>query len=120
MSIDLSGVPDIPAVTSALQRAVPGTALYFFDRHLRIILAGGPALMDAGFSPDQLEGRLVAEVVPADIFALMAPHYETALDSGEPSSFEMTTPDGRYRVDVAPVRNESGAVIGLYAFARAQ
>jgi hypothetical protein len=112
-------VPDLAAVTTALRRAVPGTALYFFDRHLRVILAGGPALADAGWAPADLEGKLVADVLPPEVFDELAPRYQAALDSGEPSSFELDRPQARFRVDVAPVRNEARTVIGLYAFARA-
>jgi PAS domain-containing protein len=120
VAIDLSGVPDLQAVTDALRRAVPGTALYFFDRHLRVILAGGPALADAGWSPTELEGRLLEDVLERDVYAEVEPHYRDALASGEPSSFDMQRPQAFFHVDVAPVRNESGTVIGLYAFARAR
>jgi hypothetical protein len=118
VSIDLSGVPDLPALTTALRRAVPGTALYFFDRHLRIILAGGPALADAGWTPAQLEGQMLRDVLAEDVYAELEPHYAAALASGEPSSFDMQHPQIRFHVDLAPVRNDSRTVIGLYAFAR--
>jgi hypothetical protein len=118
VTIDLSGVPDLPAVTSALRRAVPGTALYFFDRHLRIILAGGPALADAGWTPAQLEGHILKDVVDEDVYAELEPHYAAALASGEPSSFDMQHREIHFHVDLAPVRHDSRAVIGLYAFAR--
>jgi hypothetical protein len=120
VAIDLTGVPDLPAVTSALRRAVPGTALYFFDRHLRIILAGGPALTDAGRTPADVEGRLLEDVLSAETYAEVEPHYRAALASGEPSSFDLERRERSFRVDVAPVRNEAGTVIGLYAFARAR
>ena len=118
MSIDLTGVPDLAAVASALQRAIPGTALFFFDRHLRVILAGGPAFTDAGWAPADVEGRLLAEVLPPTVFEEIAPRYQAALDSGEPSTYAVERAGTPFRVDVAPVRNEAGTVIGLYAFAR--
>jgi hypothetical protein len=94
VSIDLSGRPDLAAVASGLRRAAPRTALFFFDRHLRVILAGGPALTAAG--------------------------YRAALSSGEASSVLVERPDASFQVSLAPVRNETGSVIGLYALARTQ
>jgi hypothetical protein len=119
VSIDVRGVPDHETVERALRRAVPGTALFFFDRHLRVILAGGPALAAAGMPPESIEGRLLEDVLPPASFARLEPCYRGALDSGEPGSFTSRSPAGTFRVDVAPVRGESGTVIGLYALARA-
>jgi hypothetical protein len=119
VSIDVRGMPDHETVTRALHRAVPGTALFFIDRHLRVILAGGPALLDAGWDPAAIEGRLLADVLPPDSFAVLGRIYREALDSGEPGSFTLPTAEGgTYQVDVAPVRSASGRVIGLYALAR--
>jgi hypothetical protein len=119
VSIDLRGMPDHETVTRALRRAVPGTALFFIDRHLRVILAGGPALAEAGWDPAAIEGRLLAEVLPPDGFELLGGIYQEALDSGEPGSFTLPTAEGgTYQVDVAPVRGASDRVIGLYALAR--
>src|SRR4051794_19014184 len=121
VSIDVRGMPDHETVTRALRRAVPGTALFFIDRHLRVILAGGPALFDAGWDPAAIEGRLLADVLPPDGFAVLGRIYREALDTGEPGSFTVPGSDGSaYHVDVAPVRSASGRVIGLYALARSQ
>ena len=120
VSIDLSGSPDLAAVASGLRRAAPGTALFFFDRHLRVILAGGPALTAAGYRPEQMEGRLLEDILPPDLFARLAPHYRAALSSGENASMLVERPQASFQVSLAPVRNETGSVIGLYALARTQ
>jgi hypothetical protein len=117
VSVDLSSVPDVETVSRALRRAVPGTALFFLDRHLRVILAGGPALGRAGRAPEDVEGQLLEDVLPAATYAQLEPFYRAALETGEPSTFALPSEAGEYRVDVAPVRNGTGTVIGLYALA---
>jgi hypothetical protein len=118
VSIDVRGVPDHETVARALRRAVPGSALFFVDRSLRVILAGGAAIAESGHDPAALEGRLLAESMPAASFALLEPHYRRTLETGEPASFTLPVRDDRYRIDAVPVRNAAGRTIGLYALAR--
>jgi hypothetical protein len=119
VSIDIRGMPDHETVARALHRAVPGTALFFIDRHLRVILAAGPALAEVGRDPAAIEGRLLADVIPAERFARLERVYRGALDTGEPRSIRLSADTRDYQVDIAPVRGETGRVIGLYALARA-
>jgi hypothetical protein len=118
VSIDIRGVPDHETVTRALRRAMPGSALFFIDRNLRVILAGGPAFVANGRDPAAIEGQLLADVLPAERFAVLEPAYRSALESGEPGSFMLPGETGTFRIDFAPVRGEPGRVIGLYALAR--
>src|SRR6185312_9749703 len=106
------------AARSALD-ALPGATVLVFDSELRYLLCGGRALGDHGLSPGDFEGRLCAEVVPPDRWALFEPMYLAAL-AGEATSTEVSEPRGerRYAIDIGPRRDSTGAIIGGVAVAR--
>jgi len=106
------------AARSALD-ALPGATVLVFDAELRYLLCGGRALGDHGLSPGDFEGRLCAEVVPPDRWALFEPMYLAAL-AGEATSTEVSEPRGerRYAIDIGPRRDSTGAIIGGVAVAR--
>ncbi len=81
---------------------LPSAVLLMYDRDLRFILAGGGGLAAAGYSPEQIEGRPVAEyATPA-----LLPRYSEVFE-GRSTDQEVARTDGRtYRVQLVPVRDE--------------
>jgi diguanylate cyclase (GGDEF)-like protein/PAS domain S-box-containing protein len=96
----------------ALAAHLPDVSVLVFDRELRFTLVEGAALARHGWRRDELEGRLVAEAVPASRAAELLPLYRAALD-GEPSAGEMKgVRGGHYGFDIVPVRDAAGAIVG--------
>ena len=93
--------------------------MHLIDPDLRILLSEGDRMRAHGYDPAQLDGRLLEEVLPADAFARLAPEYRAAL-AGERRSFDWDTSDGSatYWVQIAPLRDEVGRVIGAMALSR--
>ena len=106
---------------TALQalRRLPDASVMVFDPDLRFVLVAGQAVHQAGFDPAEIEGRLAAEVLPADRWELYEPLYRAAL-RGDSASVELPGLSGSrwYRVDVGPWRDAGGAVAGGVAVAR--
>lgn len=77
------------------------------------LLREAPVALDALRSLPVLEGRFCAEVLPADRWATFEPLYVAAL-RGEESAIELDSIDGaaRFMVEVGPLRDEAGDVIG--------
>ncbi|WP_020506151.1 PAS domain S-box protein [Lamprocystis purpurea] len=91
--------------------------LVFIDRDLRFRLINRAYAALRQSSQDQLQGRLVREVVGAETYAEMCPHLESAL-AGQAQRFSIRTTgaDGRLRwleADYRPFRGEDGAVLGI-------
>ncbi len=107
-----SALREAPVVLDVL-RSLPGRSVLVFDRDLRYVLAAGGALKQHGYAWEDLEGRFCAEAVPADRWALVEPLYRAALE-GEEGAVELDSLDGasRFTVEVGPLRNEAGDVIG--------
>jgi PAS domain S-box-containing protein/diguanylate cyclase (GGDEF)-like protein len=96
----------------ALAASVPDVSLLLFDADLRFTLVEGEALQRHGWRRDELEGRLLWDALPAGRAAELAPLYRAAL-SGESTSLSLHgVRGGEYRVDVVPLRNRSGAIVG--------
>jgi hypothetical protein len=92
-----------------------GMSVLMLDRDLRLLVAGGEVLERAGFDTATLPGRLVADLLPHRVMALLDDPYRAAL-AGMDRDFEYSPIDGRqYRMRVRPVRS-SGAIIGGLAF----
>src|SRR5206468_2907237 len=66
----------------ALARSLPDGIVVLFDLDLRITLAGGASLAEAGYT--DVEGKLLAEVFPLEVVARCMPWYRAAL-AGTPS-----------------------------------
>jgi diguanylate cyclase (GGDEF)-like protein/PAS domain S-box-containing protein len=105
-------------VLSALD-VLPDASIIVFDTDLVFVVARGEALHDAGLEPSSLEERRVSEALSASRWAFYEPFYRAAL-AGQSSSVEVgsVADDGRrYVVNVGPVRDSHGAVIGGVAVA---
>jgi len=98
---------------------LPDSTVHLIDHDLRIRLSEGDRMRAHGYDPAALDGRLLEEAIPAEAFAAFAPHYRAALE-GERRSFDWDASDGTasYWVQIAPLRDETGRVIGAMALSR--
>ena len=103
----------------ALVSNLPDTVVTLFDSELRIVVAEGAQLARRGLDPEEYAGRTLAETMPADQYAHIAPRYRAALE-GEPQSFDIDTPDGAvtYRVQAVPLYDEHGRLLGGMSVSR--
>jgi two-component system, cell cycle sensor histidine kinase and response regulator CckA len=88
------------------------------DRELRFTFAGGGGLAGSGWSPGDIVGHTLADIVSPERYALLAPRYEAAL-RGEPQQFglEPERGNGHYRVRIVP-HVRGGAVVGAVAISQ--
>jgi PAS domain S-box-containing protein len=95
----------------AVLTQLPDAAVMIFDADLRFTRVKGEALAAHGWSRDELVGRTILEIVGTDRVAPMAATMRAAL-AGESGAFEWPAVRGGavYRVEVAPLRDASGAV----------
>jgi two-component system, cell cycle sensor histidine kinase and response regulator CckA len=92
---------------------LPDASVMFFGRDGRVVLAAGRLLVTSGWSPEEINGRRLSEVLP-DHRAVLERACERVL-RGEPQSFEI--PGSRVvglivAYKMVPVHDEAGAVIG--------
>jgi len=87
----------------------PNGAVFLFDSQLRYLVAGGTRLAPVGLSPEQLEGKSIWDVLPAETCEAIAPLYQKAI-AGHPSILEIPDADHIYLMYTLPIRNESGEV----------
>jgi PAS domain S-box-containing protein len=103
----------------ALVANLPDTIVTLFDPDLRIIVAEGAQLARRGLDAAAYTGLPMAQAMSAEQFAELAPRYRAAL-AGVPQSFDVETLDGQviYRVQVEPLHDEQGRVIGGLSVSR--
>jgi len=103
----------------ALVANLPDTVVTMFDPDLRIIVAEGAQLARRGLDGAAYTGRALADTMPAEQFAKIAPRYRAAL-AGEPQSFDIDTPDGEvtYRVQVVALLDEHERLLGGLSVSR--
>jgi diguanylate cyclase (GGDEF)-like protein/PAS domain S-box-containing protein len=83
---------------------LPEALILVFDMDFRYVLTAGSAVERVGGSRVPLEGRLVADAFPADVWRQLEPLFHSALE-GETRSREIWTNDDRHclMVDVGPL-----------------
>jgi PAS domain S-box-containing protein len=98
---------------------LPDSTVHLFDHDLRLLVAEGDRMRAHGYEPAALEGRLLEKVVPPAAFERLAPEYRAAL-AGESRSFDFDSLDGTatYWVQLGPLRDDLGHVIGGMAISR--
>jgi diguanylate cyclase (GGDEF)-like protein/PAS domain S-box-containing protein len=105
----------LPVVLAAVQCG----SMLVFDSDLRYVRVAGGALEAHGYRPEDMEGRLCADVEPPDRWVVYEPMYRAALN-GEEAATEHDSLDGsrRFAVDVRPLHDGNGDVIGGVANGR--
>ncbi len=98
---------------------LPDSTIHLFDHDLRLLLSEGERMRVHGYDPHALEGRLLRDAVPPEAYERLAPEYRAAL-AGETRSFDLDSLDGEaaYWVQIAPLRDDVGRIIGGMAIAR--
>jgi PAS domain-containing protein len=104
-------------VTSAADQACVGITRCSSD--LRYTFVNRFFAQSVGKSPGEVEGKLIAETVGAEVFAIISPYLARAL-SGDVVDFESRitchTGDERFvHFKYVPDFDDSGAVIGLFS-----
>jgi len=110
---------DANAVMSQVLRALPDASLMLFDRRMEIVAAAGQALAGASLTPAECQGRAAAEIFAPDRWSKYEPLFRGALE-GRSGSLEVQGVDRgrRHVVDVEPLRDADGAVVGGVSFWR--
>jgi diguanylate cyclase (GGDEF)-like protein/PAS domain S-box-containing protein len=92
---------------------LPETAVVMYDRDLRFTMAAGPALSEAGWVREDIEGRTVAEVAPPGRAGTLESLYRSAL-RGETRSLEYRSATSRraFMLRLSPVRDSRGEITG--------
>lgn len=110
---------DANAVMAQVLRALPDASVVLFDRHLEILSAAGQALAGENLTAAACQVRPAAEVFAPDRWSRYEPLFRNALE-GMPGSTEVPGVERghRYRVDIEPLRDADGAVIGGVGFWR--
>ncbi len=103
----------------ALVANLPDTVVTLFDTEMRIVVAEGAQLARRGLDAEAYSGLPLAETMPAEQYAKIAPRYRAAL-AGDPQTFDVTTPDGAvtYRVQAVPLHDADGRLIGGLSVSR--
>jgi PAS domain S-box-containing protein len=97
----------------ALLTSLPDVTILEFDRDGVWTLVEGDALGVHGWNTKVLEGRRPSDVVGPERGALLESHHAAAL-RGEASSLDWPATRGAavYRLDIAPVRDAAGVIVG--------
>jgi diguanylate cyclase (GGDEF)-like protein/PAS domain S-box-containing protein len=90
---------------AAALRELPEALILVFDRNLRFVLTAGQALERVGNPQACMEGQLVREAFPAELWRMLEPLFHSALE-GETRSREIWTAGQRHclMVDIGPLR----------------
>ncbi|HYC33929.1 MAG TPA: PAS domain S-box protein, partial [Gemmatimonadales bacterium] len=100
-----------------IARNYPGALVLVYDRDFRFIIAEGQGLESGGLRREDLEGRTIAEVVPAEFLALVDDAYRGALE-GRSSTLEAPLSDRVYQVQFTPVRSDRGEILAGMVISR--
>jgi len=79
------------------------------DRELRYVMSAGERVLDVGLTGEQLIGRRMADLYPAEYVDQMW-HYAQRTLAGETVSFDVTPPGRVFRLIMTPLRDATGAI----------
>jgi PAS domain S-box-containing protein len=94
---------------NTLLKKFPNGSVNVFDTELRYVLAEGKGLLKVGLSSEQLVGKTLAEVFPAEAVALTIPFYRRAF-AGEECEFELRFNSHTYSIFATPLEEQDGKV----------
>ena len=97
---------------------MPDSAIVLFDHELRLLMVEGDVHRQHGHDPEAMEGKLLHEVTEGHLLERLEPEYRAAL-AGETRSFDLEPPGGSaFWVQIVPLRDASGHIIGGMALSR--
>jgi PAS domain S-box-containing protein len=97
-----------------LMRHFPNGSVLLVDHDLRITIADGQALDAHGFRRESMEGKLLSEVLPPEIYADREPLYRAAL-AGITQTREQLFGGATFMTYYVPVRNGNGDIFAAMA-----
>ncbi|MBX9585410.1 MAG: PAS domain S-box protein, partial [Gemmataceae bacterium] len=98
----------------AVAANLPGAAVFVVGHDLRYQMAEGQGLRDAGLTPADYEGKVLAEALPPDLAAASEANCRRAL-GGEPFLTEHAVGGRHFVTRGVPLRGPDGAVSGVLA-----
>ncbi|WP_179278271.1 bifunctional diguanylate cyclase/phosphodiesterase [Rhodococcus sp. 15-649-2-2] len=92
---------------------LPHTSVLLVDCDLRFVLVEGGGLVTEGYDPQRMEGQLLRDAVPPDVYTQLEPHYRAAVEGNE-SSFDTVghRTGAIFQVKTRPLRDGSGRIVG--------
>lgn len=95
----------------ALARSIPGVFVLLFDADLRYLIAEGQELERFGYRREEMEGRLIHDVLRDGLADELEPRYRAAL-AGKEVSWNRRIKDRTYRLTAGPVASD-GETAGM-------
>lgn len=92
-----------------LIRNFPNGAVALYNQDLQFVLVDGHGLSTLGLQPKQLQGKALQQVLPPDIYEIVAPHCRSTL-TGHPSTFEIESGDRVFHINALPVKSKQGEI----------
>lgn len=96
---------------------IPRSAVFIFDKDLRIVTAEGHALKDAGHDKNQIEGKLLSDILSKATYDKLAPMYEKAL-GGESISTELMFGNACYLIQASPLISKNDKIDRIIVFSQ--
>lgn len=103
-----STLPGEISLVRAITEHIPGAAVFVVNRDFRYLRASGGGLADAGFTPDDFEGKYLANVVPHELLNQYLADY-TAIFAGESFIREHSVGSRLYRTRGRLIKGINGA-----------
>lgn len=94
-----------------LAQNLPDTTIFIYDHDLRFTLVEGTILPEVGFTPEQMQGKTLWEVLPPDGAEYLAQFYIAALEGKEQTNLSMENNGHYYSVSFVPIRGLQGEVV---------
>jgi PAS domain S-box-containing protein len=95
----------------ALARNLPDMGVVLYDHDLRILIAEGPALSIPGYTAHEIEGCLLAEVLPEASFEKQEAIYRAGLRGEHTTQDYTSVVSGRiYHTQAVPLKTEEGHI----------
>jgi PAS domain S-box-containing protein len=110
----LAAAEGAAALYEALAAHLPDVSVLLYDRDLRFTLLDGAAMQSHGWRREDVEGRLIADVIPSGRRDELIEHCRVALNGGSSTHDWVSVRDAarRYRNVNVPLRDARGAVVG--------
>ena len=115
-SFEAAGTAASDRTVTALLAALPASAVFQFDVHLRLRLAGTDGLPDTGLGDPTRLGEPAKELLEPSLGALIEPRLRAALH-GIPFDFEYERRGRIYVARGAPMRGRSGSIESVLVLA---
>ncbi len=116
---DLDRTLDGTTLPAVLVAGLPDASVIVVDDDLRILMAEGGLLRRMGWPSERLVGRLLADIMPSDVYERISPVWEAALAGDVANLDGVALRTGLpYRLTVVPLSDRDDGVPGAMAVVR--